>query len=74
MEVEKGIKAREERSEGEKELLYYRARHYSLLSLRLKLSYQNRLELSVGNEVLRVADDRRLVSSIPLRERSVSGY
>ena len=39
---------------------------------RLKLSYQSRLELSVGNEVLRVVDDRRLVSAVPLRDRAVS--
>lgn len=38
---------------------------------RLKLSYQSRLELSVGNEVLRVVDDRRLVSAVPLRDRAV---
>lgn len=39
---------------------------------KLKLSYQNRLELSVGNEVLRTADDRRVVSAVPLRDRAVS--
>ena len=38
---------------------------------RLKLSYQSRLELSVGNEVLRIEDDRRLVSAVPLRDRTV---
>jgi len=41
--------------------------------LRLKLSYSNRLELSVGNEILRPNEDRRLVSNIPLRDRMVSG-
>ena len=39
---------------------------------RLKLSYQSRLELSVGNEVLRVTDDRRVVSAVPLRDRAVN--
>ena len=38
---------------------------------RLKLSYQSRLELTVGNEVLRVTEDRRLVSAVPLRDRVV---
>lgn len=38
---------------------------------RLKLSYTNRLELSVGNEVLRPNEDKRLVSTIPLRDRMV---
>ena len=49
---------------------------YSILpslspSSRLKLTYQGRLELCVGNEVLRATDDRRLVSAIPLRDRMV---
>ena len=38
---------------------------------RLKMSFTNRLELSVGNEVLRPNDDRRLVSAVPLRDRMV---
>ena len=49
---------------------------YSILhslspSFRLKLTYQGRLELCVGNEVLRATDDQRLVSAIPLRDRMV---
>ena len=47
--------------------LYY----FMYMCARLKLSYQSRLELSVGNEVLRVVDDRRLVSAVPLRDRAV---
>ena len=39
---------------------------------RKKLSYSNRIELSIGNEILRPNDDKRLVSNIPLRDRMVS--
>ena len=35
------------------------------------MSFTNRLELSVGNEVLRPNEDRRLVSAVPLRDRMV---
>lgn len=38
---------------------------------KLKMSFTNRLELSVGNEVLRPNEDRRLVSAVPLRDRMV---
>ena len=40
---------------------------------RLRLSYTSRLELSVGNEILRPSEDRRIVSNIPLRDRMVGG-
>ena len=40
--------------------------------LRLKLSANNHLELSVGNEILRQNEDKRLVASVPLRDRMVS--
>ena len=42
-----------------------------IISHRLKMSFTNRLELSVGNEVLRPNEDRRLVSAVPLRDRMV---
>lgn len=35
------------------------------------MSFTNRLELSVGNEVLRPNEDRRLVAAVPLRDRMV---
>ena len=38
------------------------------------MSFTNRLELSVGNEVLRPNEDRRLVSAVPLRDRMVRLY
>ena len=43
-----------------------------LLPFRLKLSYSSRVELSVGNEILRPSEDKRIVSNIPLRDRMVS--
>lgn len=39
---------------------------------RLKPSSSNCLELSVGNDVLRPNEDKRLVAAIPLRDRMVS--
>ncbi len=45
---------------------------WRVLSLcRLKHPSVSSLELSVGNDVLRLEDDKRLVSSIPLRDRMV---
>ena len=41
------------------------------LFCRLKMSFTNRLELSVGNEILRINDDKRFVSTVPLRDRMV---
>ena len=41
-------------------------------SCRLKLSSSSRLELSINNELLHSSDDKRLVSSVPLRNSSVS--
>ncbi|XP_064393950.1 probable ubiquitin carboxyl-terminal hydrolase FAF-X [Halichondria panicea] len=38
---------------------------------KLKLSGNNHLELSVGNELLRQNEDKRLVASVPLRDRMV---
>ena len=40
--------------------------------VRMKLSSSSRLELSINNELLHSSDDKRLVSSVPLRNSSVS--
>ena len=42
------------------------------LLIRMKLSSSSRLELSINNELLHSSDDKRLVSSVPLRNSSVS--
>ena len=40
--------------------------------VRMKRSSSSRLELSINNELLHSSDDKRLVSSVPLRNSSVS--
>ena len=42
------------------------------LVTRIKLSNSSRLELSVGNDVLSPRDDKRLVSSVSLKNATVS--
>ena len=39
--------------------------------IRIKLSHSSRLELSVGNDVLSPRDDKRLVSSVSLKNATV---
>ena len=53
------------------QLFIHNTRTIYIVCYRLKMSFTNRLELSVGNEVLRPNEDRRLVAAVPLRDRMV---